>query len=86
MISPRAKSKYWEDIERWAEKTDSASDHCFLELRSRIEDLEFRVTELRVSYLRLVNTIANFAPDRDKFFSDLIPDAVEDEPENQVYP
>jgi hypothetical protein len=86
MISHRAKSKHWEDIERWAEKTDSSSDHCFLELRSRVEDLEFRITELRVSYLRLVNTIANFAPDRGKFFSDLIPDEVEDETENQVYP
>lgn len=85
MISPRAKSKHWADIEQWAEQTDSSSDHCFLELRSRVEDLEFRVTELRVSYLRLVNTIANFAPDRGKFFSDLIPDGVESEAKDSVY-
>jgi hypothetical protein len=82
MISHRARPKHWADIEEWAGQTDSASDHCFLELRSRIEDLEFMVTQLRKDFLRLANAVANFAPDRGQFFSDLIPDEVEDETEN----
>jgi hypothetical protein len=41
MTTPfRATDKQWADVERWATETSSASDACFLELRSRIEALE----------------------------------------------
>jgi hypothetical protein len=43
MSTYRADPKQWADIERWADQTESASDACFLELRSRIELLEKRI-------------------------------------------
>jgi hypothetical protein len=41
MTKHKANSQYWADIEAWAASGSTAStDHCILELRSRIESLE----------------------------------------------
>jgi len=45
------------------------------DLESRVEDLEALVHELRVSYVRLANAVANQLPDRTKFFTELHPDS-----------
>ena len=46
-----------------------------IDLESRVEYLKALVQELRVSYLRMANAVANQMPDRTKFFADLHPDS-----------
>ena len=47
MSTYKADPKDWEDIEHWANNTSSASDHCFLELRSRIKALEAAINKIQ---------------------------------------
>ena len=41
---------------------------CLLELRSRIEQLEADTYKWRMDHLRLLNAVADLAPDRVQFF------------------
>lgn len=84
MANHKARPKHWADIEQWAEQTDSASDHCFLELKDRVENLEFAVRQVRADHLRLANACAKLAPDRNAFLASLIPDS--DDNDNLVSP
>lgn len=39
-----------------------------------VENLQAQIHALRADYLRMANAVAKQLPDRDKFFTDLIPD------------
>ena len=73
MNTSRATPDQWAFQEHWAiSHSDSA---CILELRARVEALEAQTFQCRCDHLRLANTCASLAPDRSKFFADLMPDA-----------
>lgn len=78
MTDYRATHKQWADIEAWAEQSESSSDACFLELRCRIEAIENNITQWRLDHLRLANACADLAPERSKFFADLMPEGNQD--------
>ena len=75
MTISRATPDQWAFQEHWAiSHSDSA---CILELRARVEALEAQTFQWRCDHLRLANTCASMAPNRSKFFADLMPDAQE---------
>ena len=77
MTDYRATPDQWVYQERWAVEDSDAA--CLLELRARIEALEANTYKWRCDHLRLANTCASLAPDRSKFFADLMPDGDEDD-------
>jgi len=68
----KATSEQWEVQEKFAPESEDAC--CLLELRARVEILEACMYQFRCDHLRLANTCASMAPDRSKFFADLMPD------------
>lgn len=74
-----ATPEQWARIEDWA-KLGSNRDACVLELRSRVEDLEATLYDVRCNYVRLVNAVAKFASNRMEFYGALHPpDVCEEE-------
>ena len=47
----QAGTKVWAEVEEWAKNSNSLSDKCFLELRSRIEYLEETLKEIAYDQL-----------------------------------
>ena len=74
MIDNTASIKDWARVQELAESGRSPNAVCILELRARLEALEANTTNWRCDHLRLANTCASLAPDRTKFFADLMPD------------
>jgi len=74
MADYKATDKQWAEVEEWVEGAECSWDHCLVELRDRVETLEYSLRQTRVDYLRLANVCAKLAPNRNKFFADLIPD------------
>ena len=77
MTDYKATPEQWEVQEKFAPESEDAM--CFLELRSRIEDLEDTLYYVRCNHLRLVNTIAKLAPNRMEFYGALHPDVCEED-------
>lgn len=73
MTDYKATPEQWEVQEKFAPESEDAC--CLLELRARIEVIEAQIYRLRCDHLRLVNTCASMAPNRTKFFVDLMPDS-----------
>jgi hypothetical protein len=74
MTDNTASIKDWARVQELAESGRSPNAVCLLELRARLEALEANTTNWRCDHLRLANTCASMAPDRTKFFADLMPD------------
>jgi hypothetical protein len=72
MTDYKATPEQWEVQEKFAPESEDAC--CLLELRARVEILEACMYQFRCDHLRLANTCASMAPDRSKFFADLMLD------------
>jgi hypothetical protein len=77
MTISRATPDQWAFQEHWA--TEDSDAACLLELRARVETLEAQTFQSRCDHLRLANTCASMAPNRSKFFADLMPDQEQDD-------
>ena len=82
MTSPKASPETWELALKYAKTGKSPSSLpatiCVIELLARVEALEANTKQWRIDYLKLANTCASLAPDRLKFFADLLPDSEDD--------
>jgi hypothetical protein len=72
MTDYKATPEQWEVQEKFAPESEDAC--CLLELRARVEILEACMYQFRCDHLRLANTCASMAPDRSKFFANLMSD------------
>jgi len=77
MTDFKATPEQWAQIER-SQVFNGSFQACVLELRSRVEALEANTDRWRADHLRLANICASMAPDRNKFFADMLPDGGED--------
>jgi len=79
MSDVKANAHHWAYQEHWAAEDGDAA--CLLELRARVEALEVNTKQWRIDHLRLANTCASMAPDRIRFFAQLMPDDTDSEGE-----
>jgi len=59
---------------RRLDELDESSAECVVDLRCTVQVLADTVRQLRIDYIRLSNACASIAPDRNKFFADLMAD------------
>ena len=82
MTDYKATPEQWEHVHICAginHQVPWATAACLLELRARIEALETQTYQWRCDHLLLANACASIAPNRSKFFADLMPDGDEDD-------
>jgi len=77
MTDYKATPEQWRQIEN-SQVFNATFQTCVLELRARVEALEANTHQWRSDHLRLANACASVAPDRTKFFADLLPDGDQD--------
>jgi hypothetical protein len=77
MTDYKATPEQWRQIEN-SQVFNATFQTCVLELRARVEALEANTHQWRSDHLQLANACASLAPDRTKFFADLLPDGDQD--------
>jgi hypothetical protein len=65
---------------RRLDELDESFAECVVDLRRTVQLLTDSVRQLRVDQIRLSNACASIAPDRSKFFADLMADDDNSEP------
>lgn len=69
-----------QQILRRLDELDESFAECVVDLRRTVQVLADTVRQLRVDQIRLSNACASLAPDRSKFFADLMADDDKTEP------
>lgn len=59
---------------RRLDELDESFSECVVDLRRTVQVLADTVRQLRIDHIRLSNACASIAPDRSKFFADLMAD------------
>jgi hypothetical protein len=81
MTDYKATPEQWRQIEN-SQVFNGGFQACVLELRAKVEALEVNTKQWRIDHLRLANTCASMAPDRIRFFAQLMPDDMDSESES----